>query len=445
MTLRFQHALKKLRSRSSEGSLLRATSFMMLIQPLGLALSFGLSILLARSMSTESLGIYFFVLSFLQVFGVFGELGFKTSLLRFVPTYLNARDWPMLKGLLNRSNQMIALSCFVIALAASLIVYFQQTQLTLEFSRAFWLAMLSLPLLVLMQTRSVTLRAFKRVAQAALPESIIKPLLFGLMIALGLWFYKQELSATQVFFFSLIATGFTYLMVELWYKQAAPKQLAHTVATTNSKFWIKVSIPLFAVTALLFLMKRIDSIMLGMLTDTTQVALFGAASRISDLARFGLTAVNMIAAPMISGLYHSSKHDELQRVVRLSAQAIFVITLVLSLGLSLGGPLLLSFFGSNFQLAFVPLLILMIGQAVSALSGSVGFLMSLTGHHNQAALFVIGVLVLNVGLNFLLIPRFGMNGAAVATSASFIIWNLAALFYVLKNLNINPTILRRFW
>ncbi|MCA9836212.1 MAG: polysaccharide biosynthesis C-terminal domain-containing protein, partial [Trueperaceae bacterium] len=86
-----------------------------------------------------------------------------------------------------------------------------------------------------------------------------------------------------------------------------------------------------------------------------------------------------------------------------------------------------------------------IGQAVSAFSGSVGFLMSLTGHHNQAALFVLGVLLLNVSLNFLLIPQFGMNGAAVATSASFIIWNMAALFYVLRTLKINPTVLRRFW
>lgn len=445
MVLRFQQALSLLKSRSSEGTLLRATSFMMLIQPLGLALSFGLSVLLARSMSTESLGIYFFVLSFLQVFSVFGELGFKTSLLRFVPTYLNNKDWARLKGILERSNQLIALSCIIIAVTASVIVYLRQSSLSPEFMQSFWLAMLSLPFLVLLQTRTVTLRSLKKISQAALPESIIKPVAFALLIGAGIVFYQNSLSAPQIFFLSFISTVLALALAEFWFKRAAPKQLSKAVASANSRLWLKVSIPLFAVTALLFLMKRIDSIMLGMMLDNTQVAYFGAASRISDLARFGLTAVNMIAAPMISGLYHSAKHEELQRVIRLSAQAIFVITLILTLGLSLGGQWLLGFFGTDFRLAFSPLIILMIGQAVSAFSGSVGFLMSLTGHHNQAALFVLGVLLLNVSLNFLLIPQFGMNGAAVATSASFIIWNMAALFYVLRTLKINPTVLRRFW
>ncbi len=435
-----QSLKKMLASRSSEGDLLRATSSMLLIQPFGLALSFLLSVVLARVMGSDSFGIYFFVLSFLQIFTMLAEMGFKSSLLRFIPTYLEAQDWPKLKGILKRSSSALLTSSFTIILVTYSVVLLRQADLTNELKLSFFIAMLSLPILTHISIRTAALRSFNRTSQAAMLESLIKPLLFIAFVTIG-FFSIQPLNAPLVLLLSFLASALSLGLGEFWLRRALPKAIKHVKASFETKLWLKVSLPLFAVTALLYFMKRIDAVMLGTMVNTTEVAFYGAASRISDLAKLGLTAVNMSAAPVIARLFHSNKRVELQRTLRISAKAIFVVTMLASLVLGFAGPWLLGIFGADFKTAYSALLILMVGQALSALSGPVGALMTLTGHHNEASIMVSVVLILNVSLNFLLIPRYGMNGAAIATSVSYIAYNLSALIYVMKRLKLNPSLL----
>ncbi len=89
-----------------------------------------------------------------------------------------------------------------------------------------------------------------------------------------------------------------------------------------------------------------------------------------------------------------------------------------------GVTLLELFFGQEFVLSYVPLLLLFGGQLVSSAVGSVGFLLIMTGNERVVAkAFTVGALT-NIALNVLLIPRFGTVGAAVATSASMATWSI---------------------
>ena len=83
--------------------------------------------------------------------------------------------------------------------------------------------------------------------------------------------------------------------------------------------------------------------------------------------------------------------------------------------------------------------LLLVGQLVNVLSGSVGMLLSMTGRHYFASLMVTACALLNVLLNYLLIPRFGMTGAALATVVTMILWNVAFVFRVRSVLDIRPT------
>jgi O-antigen/teichoic acid export membrane protein len=152
--------------------------------------------------------------------------------------------------------------------------------------------------------------------------------------------------------------------------------------------------------------------------------------------------MNAIAAPLIAELWSTGRRAELQRLATFAARCVFAATALLVLLLAALGRPTLALFGDGFPAGYGPLLVLAAGQATSALVGSVGLLLSMTGHQKEAARIMLAAALANVVLNALLIPRFGLLGAAVATAATTAAWNLAMLVRVVRTLGIDPTVLR---
>ena len=88
--------------------------------------------------------------------------------------------------------------------------------------------------------------------------------------------------------------------------------------------------------------------------------------------------------------------------------------------------------------------ILVIGQLVSALCGSVGNLITMTGHQNQALKVSISCAIINLCLNFITIHYFGTFGAAMSTAFTVIVRNVWLSILVFKLLEINPVIFSFF-
>ena len=97
------------------------------------------------------------------------------------------------------------------------------------------------------------------------------------------------------------------------------------------------------------------------------------------------------------------------------------------------------FFGSEFKDGYYALLILSVGQLVNVLSGSVGYIMTMTGRQKQAAYVLAISAALNIVMNYMLIPHFGIEGAAIATAVSLMLWNIALILYIRKKINLNST------
>jgi len=102
-----------------------------------------------------------------------------------------------------------------------------------------------------------------------------------------------------------------------------------------------------------------------------------------------------------------------------------------------GKLFLLLAFGSPHETAYIPLIILLVGQLINSGAGSVGLLLNMSGHEQETARGMIVATVLNVVLNLLLIPLWGINGSSLATSVSLIVWNVLLWRVVQKKLGIN--------
>jgi O-antigen/teichoic acid export membrane protein len=112
--------------------------------------------------------------------------------------------------------------------------------------------------------------------------------------------------------------------------------------------------------------------------------------------------------------------------------------------LIIGSQWFLLLFGRDFTGGQTPLTILCIGQLVNAAMGSVGYLLIMTGHGRDAAVGIAAGAGVNLLLSALLIPHWGVNGAAAASAIGLIVWNVVLAVFVWKRIGILTTALGRF-
>ncbi len=141
---------------------------------------------------------------------------------------------------------------------------------------------------------------------------------------------------------------------------------------------------------------------------------------------------------MMSAMFASGDKSGLERVVHTVTSWAFWPSLAIALVMWLGGHRVLSIFGPGFSAGYATLAILMIGQVVNSGAGPVVLLATVTGHQAAAARVLGWSALANVAICLVLIPPFGLLGAACASSATMALWNIWLHQVVTRNLGIRP-------
>jgi len=180
-----------------------------------------------------------------------------------------------------------------------------------------------------------------------------------------------------------------------------------------------------------FVIGQTGIIIIGMFHPETDVGYYSVAVKLATLTAFAISAVNAMAGPKFSELYHSDKIPDLFRLAKSSAKLIFWTTSPILLALVIFGRYLLNIlFGPEFTTAYPALIILVFGQFFHSISGSTALFMNMTNHHHILSRIIFLTAFINVTLNIFLTPPFSIYGASVAAMLSLFIWNGAILFYI---------------
>jgi O-antigen/teichoic acid export membrane protein len=134
-------------------------------------------------------------------------------------------------------------------------------------------------------------------------------------------------------------------------------------------------------------------------------------------------------APRIAKLFAKDDMPGLRAYIRSSTQLIVGLTMPGALLLLIFPQFFLGMFGTEFISASHILMIIASGYVINALAGSVGLLLQMTGHEKQYMAITMITLATSIGLNFILIPRMGIEGAAITTVISQILFNGSAAIY----------------
>ena len=430
--------LAKLSSSESLGGIIaRSTSGAFGLDVLGYGLALAAQVLLARVMGAGSFGQYIYIVSWLNIWTLIVKLGLDSTLLRFVPAYQDREKWSLVRGILRRSDQLVLSVGFAFGGAIALTIWIFRFRFDEDLIYTAWLCCIALPFAALMGLRQASLRSLKHIVLAGLPALIGRKVAFIICIVLLVLLFPLSVDAPLAmgaFLFSTIfAFGLgTYL---LWRK--LPLATRGAKPDYRDREWITISLPLLLVSGTFMLTKRIDVLMVGMLVDTTEAGVYAVASRVADLAVWGLAAASAIGAPMISQAYAQGNREVLQRVVTLTGRIGLGFSLLLTLAIVVGREPVLALFGEEFTKGEILLVIIAMGQLANAATGPVGLAMSMTGQQNRLCLILSLALILHIILNFLLIPVWGSIGAALATALINALWNGAATIEVYCRLKIN--------
>ena len=188
------------------------------------------------------------------------------------------------------------------------------------------------------------------------------------------------------------------------------------------------------------IMNNTDVIMIGMIIDTLQAGIYSVAARLAALVTVSLGFVNMVLTPNIIEYFFNERRVELQNFISISVRIVALFAVPIFFLLMIFGKPILGLFGEEFKNGYLTLVILIVGQLVNALSGSVGYIMVMTGKQKHAGIVFAVSAALNIVMNLILISFFGIAGAAAATALSLILWNVTLAVHIRNRLNLNSMI-----
>lgn len=401
------------------------------------------SVVLARLLGAEGYGIYAYALAIVGLLGLPTTSALPLLVTRNVAACQATGNFGLMHGLLRWvSSAAVAVSIGGAALAA-IVVWLLADWLPGSVPAPFWLALLLLPLTAVDALRAAVLQGLRHVVLAQMPEAVIRPGVF-IAFAAAAWLLlgSGDVDATAAVLLQVGAAAIACVIGFGLLARRLPDQVTAARPAYQRRLWLQSALPLLLVGGIQVINRHADLIMLGAMKGPEAAGIYRAATQGSTLVAFGLMAVTAALAPVIASLHARGELLRLQRAASAAARAALLVSVpVAAVMIGYGSWLLILIFGEQFAPGAPALAILSAGQLVNAAAGSVGFLLTMTGHERDTARGVGVAAVANIVLNALLIPGWGATGAAIATAVSLALWNILLALFVYRRLGIDGTAL----
>lgn len=388
---------------------------------------------MAQLLGPGQLGSYTLTFTVVQLSSILALLGLDNLMIRKIAAAKAAGNVQELKQVYLTSRKITGITS---VLLACLLYFLSPFLANVVFNKPGMLphlqiASIALPPFTWMVLHAAAFRGSKNMIGFTLFRTIL-PLLNSLLILLA--FYSNS-NITPVFGFTisvfLISTGYFFV----WRKFIAIDEIKN-VSSGNWKSLVKESLPMMVTGSVFFILNWVDNLVIGIFRTEAELGIYDTAFKISSASAAILLAVNAIQAPTFAEIHSQKDHQRLRKYVFNSTRLLFYATAPLTILLLLFPEWILSFFGDAFRMGAFSLQILAIGNFVNCITGSVGILLMMTGYQIQYNRIIMTAAAIGIGLNFLLVPMLGIEGAAYSSTIAKIIWNIWSVYFVYKNLGI---------
>ncbi|MCG5525273.1 oligosaccharide flippase family protein [Ectothiorhodospira haloalkaliphila] len=409
----------------------RASVAAVILKVLNTVLGFATTVVLARALGPDSLGVYAFALAVVMVVGLPAKAGVPQLVTRETAKGKATGEWGTIKAVWRWSTLVVlgvSAAVLLLALVAALVYpdYFRS-----EAGTTLAIGLLMIPLMGLALVRASSLRGLGHIVQGQLPELAIKPLVF-LALLLGLLLVSSgTLTASWAMTLNIAATVTAFVVGAWMLRRVRPPAVTMSRPAYESRAWLGSVIPLATITAMHLVNTQADLILVGIFMESADVGNYKIAAQIAFVVGFGLHATKMVAEPFFARFYRQKDEERLRKLGNGISAANTIIALSIFLILLISGKQFIQLvFGEAFLPAHGPLLVLSAAWVVAAVFSASGQFLVMAGFENKYVWVRVFSVLVNIVLNLLMIPLFGLMGAAVATLVSMVIfyimgWRLA--------------------
>ncbi|GAB5488635.1 MAG: hypothetical protein Pars2KO_22050 [Parasphingorhabdus sp.] len=375
-------------------------------------------------MGAENLGSYTFAISILSLVVLIAQLGFPEMTVREVAKQVELGRGRLLARFLRHAYAIIiGLSLLLLMILGAFLLLFGHN---LEVRGDVILVGLPLILILPMmaQARGI-LHGTGRSVQSILGQQLYRPGVFLLFLNAAL-LMGYSLSPITAVLLQVLAS--LLVMLEMKYRayRAIPK-LGRPIAVPTRRlvFWSVSAFMFTGVAAVQLINVKFDTIALGFLLGDKEVGLYAVAVQLSQAAAMMLMITAVVATPSISRASAAGDDELTEQICRQSAQLSLAAALsALVVTFFVGEWFIVFVFGEEYAQIWLALMILLSGQTFAALFGPVANLLNMRNQERWTLALTAIASIINVALNLMLIPRYGLAGAAFATAFAIFTWNI---------------------
>ncbi|HEY0568702.1 MAG TPA: oligosaccharide flippase family protein [Xanthobacteraceae bacterium] len=413
-----------------------------LIRIASAVLAYGSQVLLARWMGSYEFGIYVYVLTWILVIGGLADLGLACSAQRFIPEYLQQKGFALLRGFLSGSRWMTFGIATVVAALAALTIALFRGSLDHYVEIPLYLACATLPLYALMQAQDGIARSFNWINLALMPLYVIRQLLFICLVT-SAYLAGYTIDAVTVTGLAGVSMWITGLGQLFYLNRRLRAEVPAGRKTYAPGTWLLVSTPMFLVEAFHLLLSNVDILLLKQFRTPDEVAVYYAAAKTLALVAFIYFSVSAAIAHKFTEYHLAGDREGLADFLADTVRWTFWPSLAATIVLLAFGKLFLLAFGTRFTEGYSVMFILAVGLLARSAVGPVERLLNMLDEQRICATVYAVAVAANLILCCLLIPPHGIEGAAVSTSAAFLLESVLLFWVTKRRLGLHVFIFRR--
>ncbi|WP_411954017.1 flippase [Alkalibacillus sp. S2W] len=407
-----------------------------------IGLLFGLlfNLIAARLLGAEIFGQFTLLYTFISFFPILAMLGLHQGLVYYIPKFHESGNKKFRNEIITVSYVLV----FLISILLSFLIFINGEFITSTFfesSEEVHIKLLQnmapiLILLTIIQLSQGVFRGLKNINPFVLSQDFIIPLSKVIVFLIVIGLVGASIVSVLITYYISLVFGVFYLLYIINKNNLFSNFSIEAIK--SYKEILKYSLPLLFTGFLGFITKKSDILMIGYFLEDQQVGIYKIALQLGTMSSFILVAFNMIFAPTISSLFHKGEITQLETMYKTITKWVFSVNLVAFVLIVLFKQEIMFIFGSEFVLGANALLLVSIGQLVNAGVGSAGYILMMTGHPKLEMYNNLLIVIVNITLNILLIPSYGIEGAAFASLVSVMLANIIKLILVYVIHKIHP-------
>lgn len=407
-----------------------------------------MTVIITRSFSRAAAGAFFTAMSLFLIIEAVASLGAATGTVYFIarlrslgqsrriPEVLRTVIWPVAVVSVTAA---VALAVFA-APAARLLVHGQlghagarpgEVATELRFLAA------ALPFAAMLDTLLGATRGYRAMGPTVVVDRIARPLLqlagAGVAAAAG----SAALLAPVWALPYVPAACVLWLWFRKIQRRPAPEPQEPAGDPEPLRFW-RFTGPRGLAALAQITIQRVDIVLVAVMRGPAEAAVYTAATRFLVAGQFGNQAISMAAQPRFTEMFALGNHQAANRIYQATTAWLILLTWPLYLLAVSYGPAVLDIFGHAYQAGTTVIVILGLTMLLATGCGQVDMVLVTTGRSSWSLVNGLLAVIVNIGLDVALIPRYGITGAAIGWSAAIVLTNLMPLAQIAASVRLHP-------